>query len=120
VDRDAGVLPFKPYPWPFPALFVGILGHVIVLLEDGVDAVRGDADVVSDAEHGADGFGPGVEDLLEPENAIDEILRVGCRGCSTRGLDPWDVTRVAVVVGELLDPRRLISNCSATRLVSMS
>jgi hypothetical protein len=51
----------------------------------------------------ADGFGPRVEDLLEPEKAVDEILRIGCRGCSTGRLQPRDVTRAAVFFSELLD-----------------
>lgn len=95
---------------------------VVVLLEVGVDAIRADADSVSNAEAVADGFGPGVEDQLELENPVDEVLGRGCVRGSTWRVDPLEVTRVAVFIDEVLDASaadlELLSNQGGVHVVT--
>jgi hypothetical protein len=68
-----------------------------------VNAIRADSDTVLNAVYTTDGFGPRVEDLLHPKIAVDEVRWIGCVWDSARRLHLWDIARVAVFFGELLD-----------------
>ena len=103
MDGDTGVLPLEADPRPPSALFVGILRHVFVLLEDRMDVVGGDAEAVSDAKDVADGFCARSEVLVQVENALFEIVRMIRVRLSTRCVKLRDLAAVPVLFGELMD-----------------
>jgi len=75
-----------------------------------VDAVVVDRETVADAQNVRDRDGTQPEPVVYREDAILEVVRVIGVGISLRSLDLGDLASVAVLLGELLARRRLISN----------
>lgn len=104
VDGHSGVFPLEANPWPSASLLVRIFVHVFCLQEDRVDTVVSDRDIVSVAEDVGDGHCTSAEALMQFEDAIFEIVGVVCVWFSTRRFQLWDVSSVAVLFSELLNP----------------
>jgi hypothetical protein len=81
-----------------------IFGHVVVLLENLVDAIVGDRKTVSDAKYMSDDDCASAEALAEVEYSVFEVVRIVCVGSASRCRQLWNLTAVAVLFGELLDP----------------
>jgi len=120
VDGDAGILPFEPDSQPFAALFVRIFGHVFVLLKDRMDAVGGDREIISNTEDVSNGLYTSAEALAQFEDALFEIGWILGVGLTSRRFQLWNLAAIAVFLGGCWTRRRVISNCSATRAVSIS
>jgi hypothetical protein len=86
-----------------------------------VDAVVGDADIISRQEDVSDGRRAGVEATLEREDTLLEVsgilsVWISCWGIQVRNLVALAVYSLAICRMQ----RRLTSNCSATVVVSTS
>jgi len=103
VHGYARVAAFEPHPRPPATLFAWIVGHLFGLLENGVNTVSGDANVVTDPENVADRDRTSAAALVQVEDALGEIVRILRVRLSSRCFHLRDLTRVAVLLGELLD-----------------
>ncbi|EMA41376.1 hypothetical protein C448_11996 [Halococcus morrhuae DSM 1307] len=104
MDGDASILPFKPDPRPFAALFGWIFGHVFVLLKDRMDTVGGDRETISNTEDVSNGLCTSAEALAQFEDALFEIGWILGVGLTSGRFEVWNLAAVAVFLGELLDP----------------
>ncbi|ADJ16907.1 hypothetical protein HacjB3_17823 (plasmid) [Halalkalicoccus jeotgali B3] len=112
------MLAFEAHPRPLAALLGRILGHVVVLLKDLVNALVGDRETVSDAEYVHDDDCASAEALTYVEYAVFEIVGILCVGSASWRLQLWNLTAFTVALASCCTRRRLTSNCSATTAVS--
>ena len=77
---------------------------MVMVLKNLMDAVVGDREVVSDAEHVGDGDCASASALAEVEYPIFEIIGIVCVGSASQCLQLWSFPVLTVCFGELLDP----------------
>lgn len=103
VHGNERILAFPADPRPLSALFVRVLRHVIVLLEDGMDAVIVNRKVVSNAKDVGDCCCTEFEAIVQLQNPVDEVVGIRPIRLPTWRIQRRDLAGFSVRLGQLLD-----------------